>query len=95
MTHSDIVQYRPNQNHPNVRNTDGGIATCCFCLFGNSRIFAALSFPLTLMLTLVCNFGDVVATLQGIKLLIDQSKEMKTDMIVFGQNMNQSWRQVV
>lgn len=49
---------------------------------------------LTLMLTPVCNFGDVVATLQGIKLLIDQAKEMKTDMVVFGQNMNQSWRQV-
>ena len=31
----------------------------------------------------------------GIKQLIDQSKEMETDMIVFGQNMNQSWRSMI
>ena len=26
---------------------------------------------------------------EGMQLLIDQTKEMKTDMLVFGQNMNQ------
>eukprot|EP00040_Diaphanoeca_grandis_P013675 m.69130 g.69130 ORF g.69130 m.69130 type:complete len:822 (-) comp24054_c0_seq2:107-2572(-) len=32
---------------------------------------------------------------QGMQVLIDQTKEMKTDMLVFGQNMNQSWRSMV
>jgi hypothetical protein len=32
---------------------------------------------------------------QGIKLLIDQTKEMKADLLVFGQNMNQSWRSMI
>jgi hypothetical protein len=31
----------------------------------------------------------------GIKLLIDQTKEMEVDMLVFGQNLNQSWRSMI
>jgi hypothetical protein len=32
---------------------------------------------------------------EGIKFLIDQTKEMAADMLVFGQNMNQSWRSMI
>ena len=32
---------------------------------------------------------------QGMEHLIDQTKEMKVDMVVFGQNMNQSWRSMI
>jgi hypothetical protein len=32
---------------------------------------------------------------KGMELLIDQTKEMKTDMLVFGQNLNQSWRSMI
>eukprot|EP01051_Picozoa_sp_SAG22_P015958 SAG22_NODE_2168_length_2899_cov_1.834286_2_plen_545_part_01 len=32
---------------------------------------------------------------EGIRQLIDQTKEMAADMIVMGQNMNQSWRSMV
>ena len=31
----------------------------------------------------------------GIKRLIDETKEMEADMLVFGQNMNQSWRSMI
>ena len=31
----------------------------------------------------------------GMELLIDQTKEMETDMLVWGQNMNQSWRSMI
>jgi hypothetical protein len=32
---------------------------------------------------------------RGIELLIDQTKEMEVDMLVFGQNLNQSWRSMI
>jgi hypothetical protein len=32
---------------------------------------------------------------EGMQLLIDQTKEMDIDMLVFGQNMNQSWRSMI
>lgn len=32
---------------------------------------------------------------QGMELLIDQAKEMEADLLVWGQNMNQSWRSMI
>jgi hypothetical protein len=32
---------------------------------------------------------------RGMELLIDQAKEMEADMVVWGQNMNSSWRSMI